>query len=231
MNHRIALVLGLVTAVVLASESAHAEDASGAASQDGKHLHDGFYLRMALGGGAFASRDAVSEGPSASSQPTYSGGGGALEISIGGTAHRGVVFAGSILLQSAVLGTMRDSAGTQSVTHRHDFAMFGPTLDWFPRPAEGFHVLATVGGVVMGDYRDDAIRKTWASRGGAGLSVGVGYDAWISSSWSLGFLLRATGASLASTEHAVDDRGVTTSEIDTQRSVAAMSLTFTALYH
>ncbi|MGZ5969416.1 MAG: hypothetical protein ACXWP4_17205, partial [Polyangiales bacterium] len=102
--------------------------------------------------------------------------------------------------------------------------------DFFPDPSRGFHVLATIGGALMSDYRDDRVHKTWASRGGAGISLGAGYDAWVSDNWSIGFLVRATAASLAATERNDVNTTYAAPSQDTQRSIAAISLTFSTLY-
>lgn len=225
------LLLGAALVVPSLATPAFAADttpvAPGKASTH--HLHDGFYLRMAVGVGAFSSRDVVDGSPAG--QPTFAGGGSAAELTIGGALRPGFVLAASGLWQSSLVGTLRDEAGQATLTRRHDFVLFGPTIDLFPWPRRGFHVLATLGPAVMGDYRDDRVQKTWTTRTGGGLSIGAGYDAWVSANWSLGFLVRATGATLDGSERTYhDDQTYTVTRPDTQRSVGAISITFTALY-
>lgn len=226
----IAIALGLAALLVAPAASAGDEVAPPTKSSHGRFVHDGFYLRMSAGVGAFSSRNVVNG--SAENQPTFSGGGSALELSIGGAIRPGFVLAATGLLQSSLVGSIQDEAGKTTLTRRHDFALFGPTFDFFPWPRGGFHVLATFGPALMGDYRDDRIQKTWTTRAGGGFSLGAGYDAWVSDNWSLGFLVRVTGATLGGTERTYkDDQTYTVTQPETQRSIGAISLTFTALYN
>ncbi len=60
------------------------------ADEPGAHLHDGFYLRVALGGGWLGMR--TDSAPEAD----VKGGGGSLDLLLGGTPIDGLVIGGGI---------------------------------------------------------------------------------------------------------------------------------------
>jgi hypothetical protein len=67
------------------------------------------------------------------------------------------------------------------------FALAGPFLDYYPSAASGFHVQALAGPAAHG--RADL---GGGAPSGFGLMGGIGYDAWVSSKWSVGVLGRVT---------------------------------------
>jgi len=102
-------------------------------------------------------------------------------------------------------------------------------VDWFPDVRGGFHFGAGLGWAVAVASAPDASVFDYIGGGGPALSAHLGYDFWIARQWSLGGMLRWTGASLAG-EDTVNTEGgdVTGSEQD---RVSVLALTFTALYH
>src|SRR4029079_12839776 len=101
------LVLTTLVLLLLAAAPARA---------DAPRTRDGFYLRLGLGGsGLSMSRSGhVSAGGSA---PTYvgdssiAGGGGALELVLGGTLRPGLVLAGTIVYQNVSDPSLHSNSG------------------------------------------------------------------------------------------------------------------------
>jgi hypothetical protein len=191
----------------------------------GYRVHDGFYLRMSIGGGYLVSK--VTYDDSSIPDRTLSGGGGALELMIGGSPARGLAIGGGLWGQNASEPkTDPDSAESYE---NLDFSMLGVFVDGFPDPTGGFHVGGAVGiAGLNGAFEDDdfdpdpdRIGEEDGGTGGIGGSVWVGYDAWIAPEWSLGGMLRLSGAVTSSNAEDLEQRANT-------RSFAIL---FTALYH
>jgi len=183
------------------------------------HMHDGFYLRMNLGGGYIGS----SIGQSGSPDITLSGGGGAFDLMIGGTLGRGVVIGGALLGNTAPNPSYEVDGKQQDVAAQVSFLTLGPFIDGFPDPKGGFHVGGMFG--AAGLSLEDTVggSSSTTTFGGYGAGVWVGYAAWIAPEWSMGGMLRLTGAR---TVHAATD---TTPK--RTASAQAITILFTALYH
>ncbi|HMJ11336.1 MAG TPA: hypothetical protein VK524_08000, partial [Polyangiaceae bacterium] len=113
-----------------------------------------------------------------------------------------------------------------------DFGMLGVFIDGFPDPTGGFHVGGAIGVASLNgtfedeDFEDeepdpDRIGEEDGGTGGIGGSVWVGYDAWIAPDWSLGGMLRFSGAVTSSNADELEQRANTKS----------FAILFTALYH
>lgn len=183
------------------------------------HVHDGFYLRMSLGGGYIGST--VSQ--SGTADTTLSGGGGAFDLMIGGTPAPGVVIGGALLGNTAPNPSYEIDGKQADVNAQLSFAVIGPFIDGFPDPKGGFHVGGTLGfaGLALEDNLLGGNQTTAFSGYGAG--VWVGYAAWIAPQWSLGGMLRLTGAR---TMHAASG-----TEPKQNANARAITILFTALYH
>lgn len=183
------------------------------------HVHDGFYLRMSLGGGYIGSTVSQSGLPDV----TLSGGGGAFDLMIGGTPTPGLVIGGALLGNTAPNPSFERNGKQQDVNATMSFGVIGPFVDGFPDPKGGFHVGGTLGfaGMTLEDNESGSSATTTFSGYGAG--VWVGYAAWIAPQWSMGGMLRLTGAR---TEHAS-----TSTEPRQTADVRAITILFTALYH
>lgn len=195
-----------------------------------ERTHDGFFLRLSLGGGGLNMKreGSVTSGASSSftGSSSISGGAGMAEISMGGTIGQRLVLSGSLVshqLADPVLD--RDGDSDFNLEGPLRFVLVGPSLEYFPDPRGGFHF----GGML-------ALAAAWAKApepgfaenlGGVGgaMSLSAGYVWWLGKQWSLGIMARLTGARLHG-EHS--EQGATGSEDD---NVGAFSLQVSALYH
>jgi hypothetical protein len=161
-----------------------------------RHYHDGFYLRLSLGPGLLWAKTSV-ETDIVDGDSTYSGGGFALELSMGGTPAPGLVVGGGILVQDAfdpgIDVHVGEGTDTDAVLRTDGdglvLFMIGPMIDAFPDPNGGFHVGGMLGLAAL-NFPD----KDDNPAGGFGISAWAGYAWWVSSQFSLGATLRLTGA-------------------------------------
>lgn len=161
-------------------------------------VHEGFYLRLGSGPSFTTLRG---HGPSGSASITDSGTSGF--IAIGGALAPGLVLAGT--LQGTAFNadfkggpltdaTVRSNGQTRSASRKADggFGMLGILVDWYPRPAGGWHTgFATgVGAVGLTNTADDS------DLGGLNFAGSVfgGYDWALGRKWALGLQLTASGA-------------------------------------
>lgn len=162
----------------------------------GARLHDGFYLRLATGFGAYS--EAIREA-GASKQTTVAGVATVTELGIGGAIRPGLILGGGVW-SSSVLASDRTTGGNtpppEVVEGRGDFSLVGPFFDYYFDPRRGLHLQSAIGiantrGVNLdsGNVDEDAISV------GLGVMFGVGYEWWVSEEWSIGVLGRyALGA-------------------------------------
>ncbi len=182
------------------------------------HMHDGFYLRLSLGAGYTST--AVSGYSGASTDATASGAGGAFDVLIGGTPAAGLTIGGGLLANSVANPSYSASGQSTNLDRSMGFVLVGPFIDGFIDPRKGFHVGGMLGGAGL-VFGSGSARDSTTSYNGAGMALWLGYDAWIAADWSLGGMLRFSGARVSTTES-----GLT--ETATPRNI---SLLFTALYH
>jgi hypothetical protein len=186
--------------------------------------HDGFYLRMTVGGGLLSTRSSVSDTVDTSdARLSVDGAGYLFDFGIGGSPAPGLVVGGAILVQDAWSPRVRYRGPTGFALERTGpvseslwFALVGPMVDAFPDPDGGLHVGGTLGIAVLG-LEDDAGNAST----GLGAAAWVGYLWWVSSEWSIGATLRMA---FAGTGRELPDGDAT----DITRS---LGLGFTALYH
>lgn len=156
------------------------------------HRHDGFYLRMGLGGGFMASKLDLGD-------LSARGSGVALEFALGGTIADGLVIGGGLYTQSASNvhwkgDSLRSRFMTDTYSHDKEgsLGLLGIFLDYYPNPRDGFHVQGALGFGTL-SFESDGLMglpgETWAGVGGGGM-LGVGYEVWIGSQWSLGGVAR-----------------------------------------
>lgn len=182
------------------------------------HLHDGFYLRLALGAGyASAGLDAYS---GASTDATVSGGGGAFDLMIGGSPAPGLAIGGGFLANSVISPGFSAAGQSHNLDRSMGLVLVGPFIDGFIDPKNGFHVGGMLGAAAL-DFGTNADHASSTTYKGAGMALWLGYDAWVAADWSLGGMLRFGGARVSTSEG-----GMT--ETATSRNI---SLLFTALYH
>jgi hypothetical protein len=190
----------------------------------GYHVHDGFYLRLAAGlGGAKTSISTDS-----ATYPNYGVGSVGLssDLWIGGTPWSGIAIGGLLGLQLMRDSEMRIEGETTGDGMSASLVSLGAFIDAFPDPRRGLHLggaLFLAGIATKGDSHalaDDLNVRDYDG-GGLGLSAWVGYMGWVGPEWSLGGLLKLSGAS---TRQDKDD-------VVREAQAYALSLSFTALYH
>lgn len=126
------------------------------------------------------------------------GGGVAIEFSIGGTVADGLVIGGG--LYSAGVSTvhwkgdaLRGPTGSDTATGRDGgLGLLGVFVDYYPTAKDGFHVQGALGiGTLTfeSDGTSGVPNEDWAG-GGGGAMLGVGYEVWVGSQWSLGGIAR-----------------------------------------
>jgi len=172
--------------------------------------HDGFYLRLGSGPSLVTLRG---HGPAGSASITDAGTSGF--IAIGGALAPGLVLAGT--LQGTAFNadfkggpltdaTVSSNGQTRSASRKADggFGMLGILVDWYPRPAGGWHTgFATgVGAVGLTNTADDS------DLGGLNFAGSVfgGYDWALGRKWALGLQLTASGATRTKLEDDFDSR-------------------------
>jgi len=188
----------------------------------GHHLHDGFYLRMSLGAGY--QRSKITSDASGVSDVALKGGGVALDLMMGGTPTPGLVIGGGIFASSAADPTLESDGVNTELRGDTSIAIVGPFIDGFFDPEGGFHVGGAIG-IGSLTVRNEELDTSETQYDGAGVAAWVGYDAWVSSEWSMGGCARLVAASGKRDE---DVLGATVTE---KSSSVGFALLFTALYH
>lgn len=155
-------------------------------------MHDGFFFAARAGVSSFFGHEEATP-PIAPFRTALRGVGQSAEIAVGGTPWPGLVLGGSLwtarIDPSFVEGGRTVTPDDDSV--KITVARIGPFLDWYPWPRRGFHtaVAAGLGFQAESDVKGNPIRPPWL---GAGVSVGSGYEWFVSSQSSLGFFARVT---------------------------------------
>ncbi len=162
----------------------------------GARTHDGFYLRIGNGFGAFDER--LSAGSGASEVNARNRGIGTLgELALGGTIAPGWVLGGGVYACDVLAGTFRSSGAAVPAEldpGLRNAGLIGPFIDVYPDSHAGLHFqgamgLATLTPRVFGHPATE--RSEYLALGG-GLMFGAGYEVWIGDEWSLGVLARTT---------------------------------------
>jgi hypothetical protein len=177
----------------------------------GRHTHDGFFMRLSLGGGgASASR----------SGEKYSGGSGAFGAAFGGAITQHLILYGEIFRHSAHEPNYK--LGSNSVTQRGwdlNIAGVGPGVAYYFMPLNLYlsgTLLLQRASLSESHDSNDARALTDV---GLAASLMVGKDWWVSDNWALGV---AAQFLLGSAKDHYDESNWTT---------AALALMFTATYN
>jgi len=192
--------------------------------EPGRHLHDGFYLRMSLGAGWLRTR--VESNAAGVADTRVSGAGGGVDILLGGTPGSGLVLGGGVFVLGASDPRLESGGSNRDISGDASLSVLGPFVDWFFDPEAGLHAGLGIGlstFTLKSDDTDENIDDKPFN--GAGGSVFFGYDAWIGSDWSLGGYVRAAAAS---GKRELDSGTDTTTE---RASSFGFSILFSALYH
>ena len=154
------------------------------APRPGWHTHDGFFMRLQLGGGGLAwGHD----------DPTndylVSGGAGTFRLALGGAVNRHAVLYGEVFTDTAQNPMVRKDGQTFRATGSSTSAVgIGPGLalysdsNWFLSGSfQLFHLDVDLQG------GDGATETIWSSAIGTGWTVSAGKEWWVSENWALGF--------------------------------------------
>ncbi|MCC6901045.1 MAG: autotransporter domain-containing protein [Polyangiaceae bacterium] len=187
----------------------------------GAHEHDGFFLRMGLGFAAMMTKTESTLGQ-ATEGGDLSGGGGTLELLLGGTPAPGLVLGGGLIGHTftepdyEVDGTSTRLEDTElGLTY---LALFGQL---YFDPEGGAHVQALVAAAEESYRYPLAGTERESELSGVGVGLGAGYDLWIGDQWSLG---PAARVSWATVKHDADG-------VVTRHKTTTFSLSLTATLH
>jgi hypothetical protein len=171
-------------------------------------IRGGFYLRFASGIGGV---NVAGTGPKGDA--SLSGLGSTSLIAIGGNVVRGLVLAGTVqasTISSTFNGgpfvgenvTSNGQSLTASSKADASASILGILVDWYPDPADGWHVglSAGFGATSIKNQADD---KTMSGTSAAGSFFG-GYDWAIGPAWSLGLAIVGSGVTSASLKDSSD---------------------------
>lgn len=166
----------------------------------GALVHDGFYLRLGMGFGAYGERfeSRSTERYGGKSGGDANGFATVSEIAIGGTVSPGLVLGGGVWTASLVTSSYDKNEGVtvpdELEPDRRSFAIVGPFIDWYPNARKGFHLQGALGLATLNDRWDEDDSEPDYVALGAGAMFGVGYEWFIADEWSLGMTARITGA-------------------------------------
>jgi hypothetical protein len=176
------------------------------------HRHDGFYTRLNLG--LLSGRTYVSTDKSTHADYSVGGGGLGLDLLVGGTPSGGLATGGALSLSG--FGHASGSGG--------DFVLIGGFVDGFPSAARGLHFGGELGLALTRTSRKDNVDEL---RGmGLGMAVWLGHGFWVGDDWTLGGLVRFSGALTGGENDSVP--GDTVELGGTTHSIALM---FSVVYH
>jgi hypothetical protein len=166
------------------------------AQPSGSHAHDGFFLRMSVGGGYLGTRDDRSAG-----NPTFHGGAGAFALALGGAVGDNVIIYGEAIGQQVDNGELKLSYSRDQ--HREDghdvigsMGLYGggPGLAYYFMPYNTY-----ISGTLLFTRlvwseddlgEEDSTEDNVYSEPGVGFSVSVGKEWWVSRNWGLGVAAR-----------------------------------------
>jgi hypothetical protein len=183
-------------------------------------LHDGFFLRAAIGAGTLHLQQTA---PS-DRDDRLTGYGPRYELAIGGTPGKGLTVGGEMLLQQIARPTWSAAKATGEAPSAFLFGL-GPFIDWYPNPSGGFHVGATLhlGAVYVADPDGEYTRPL----GGVGmLGVSVGHDFWLAPQWSVGIVAKAAAGTVTRSDETRESHFETT-----KYTATSFALLVDVLYH
>ncbi len=220
------------------------------------HRHDGFYLRLAIGGTYVWDSVRIDD---RSMKFSMRGGGLSMEVAVGGTPAPGVVVGGGLYSSTVTKlnvtevrqygDRVENTSGDFDVS---TFTLLGPMVDVFLDPNGGFHLQAAFGLGVVGLGEGDTSSHTTDQYGypvderremtdttysGLGVMLGAGYEFWVGEQWGVGGLARLVYISASSDEAEDGDGNVDVvpfgggGEAEWEHSAIIPSLLFSATFH
>lgn len=174
--------------------------------------HDGFYTRLNLG--LLTGRTYVSTDKSTHADYSVGGGGFGLDLMIGGTPSGGLATGGALSLSG--FGHSNGSGG--------DYVLIGGFVDGFPSAAHGLHFGGELGLALTRTNRKDNVDELRGA--GLGMAVWLGHGFWVGDDWTLGGLVRFSGALTQGT----NDR-IPGDTVDLGGTTHSTALMFSVVYH
>jgi len=168
------------------------------------HEHDGLYLRLGTGFGAYNERLISDSRGSRTDEVQGRSTGFAVmtEFAVGGTVARGFVLGGGVYNADVLASrlSVEEDAGIPDELDAasRNFTLIGPFGDWYFDPRAGFHAQAALGFAQLHgiDVSGGNVDEHRYHAGGVGLMVGAGYEWWVGEQWSLGILGRLMAAAV-----------------------------------
>jgi len=195
--------------------------------------HDGFYLRLGVGGALLTGKVDGDDIPLVGdAEGRLHGPGAAFELALG------VAVSPGLILGVGAYGHAFDEPTAKDVqVGQVDFpdveydsmtlTILGLFLDYYVNEHQGFHLQGAIGFafLAVGDAQtaDNTIQLgSDHDAGGVGLMLGLGYEWWVSSAWGLGFLGRLSAAAVA---------GEGDNNVDWRYQAVVPALLFTATFN
>lgn len=195
------ILVGCATIAAGRAAAAESDDPPAAAVAPGARTHDGFYLRIGNGFGAFDER--LSAGSGDSEVNARNRGIGTLgELALGGTIAPGWVLGGGVYACDVLAATFRSSGAdvpAELDPGLRNAGLIAAFVDVYPDPHRGLHFQGALGLATLTPrvFGHPATERSEYLALGAGLMFGAGYEVWIADEWSLGVLARTTVAFVA----------------------------------
>ena len=156
-----------------------------AAPVPGRHMHDGTYVRLFLGGG----RIAMSES-SGGNDLKASGGGWSFGVAVGGAPVENLIIYGEFYFMNADNPTL-ELNGSPGTANGYSLVEggIGPGIAYYFQPVN-IYLSGTIG-VSKVQFQDSNTQDVLAStKWGFGLSTMIGKEFWVSDNWGLGAALQ-----------------------------------------
>jgi hypothetical protein len=158
--------------------------------KQGVHLHDGFFLRMALGGGSVKVNIEPQQANPGDAE--IKGGAATFEIALGGTPVDGLVIGGRLVGTSGPEPDVAFRGITTAPSDNVELSMTQLFVDVYPMPKEGLHLLGAFGAATLAYETSGKAAVYVGQTGGYAVTVGAGWEGWIGEQWSLGGMLQLT---------------------------------------
>jgi hypothetical protein len=177
-------------------------------------MHDGFYARISLGFGSLSGT--FDDGHPSGEDLEGSSGALGFDVLIGGSPAPGVAIGGALIGEGAASVDF-DRGPLRSQDRSLSLGIIGPFIDGFPSPSRGWH-LGGMLGLARLSIEDDSLDGIEETLGFGG-AFWLGHDFWVADDWSIGPLLRLSGALTRDSGPNVD------------ASSFSVMFMFTGLYH
>ena len=161
------------------------------------YRHDGFFLRVALGGAyswGSGSLDTVDDslGPPGERRFDFRGGGLTLQLAMGGTLANGLVVGGLMHTAGALSPTYEFEHGPVIEGGSVGQGVMGPFIDYYFDPEAGFHLqfAAPLALVILEQEADRRFpTENFLSVYALGAIVGTGYEFFVGPEFAMGLLV------------------------------------------